>query len=75
MSAPRTNIETEKRRHRGPLIGMALVVVFGLALLTWWLMEQVGNAENPGTPTTGETAAEMPGTDTPPPVPPAQLAD
>jgi hypothetical protein len=28
MSAPQTNIEKQRRRHRGPLIGMALVVLF-----------------------------------------------
>jgi hypothetical protein len=33
MSAPRTNIETQKRWHRAPLIGMIAVVIFALALL------------------------------------------
>lgn len=47
MSAPRTNIETQKRRHRGPLIGMALVVLFGLGIIIYWLLEQSANADNP----------------------------
>jgi len=33
MSAPKTNIETEKRRHRGPLVVMFLSVAAVLALL------------------------------------------
>ena len=33
MSAPRTNIEKQERRHRGPLIGIAIVVVFALLTL------------------------------------------
>ena len=46
MSAPRTNIETQKRRHRGPLIGMAVVVIFALGLL-FWLMFRVSDAGAP----------------------------
>ncbi len=48
MSAPQTNIEKQRRRHRGPLIGMALVVVFGVLLITWWLFEEASQAANPG---------------------------
>lgn len=36
MSAPRTDIEKQARRHRGPLIGMVIVVLFGLALMVFW---------------------------------------
>ncbi len=32
MSAPQTNLERQKRRHRGPLIGMIAVVAFALLL-------------------------------------------
>ena len=28
MSAPDTNLEKQERRHRGPLIGMAIAVIF-----------------------------------------------
>jgi hypothetical protein len=44
MSAPQTNIEKQRRRHRGPLIGMALVVLFGVLLITWWLFEEASQA-------------------------------
>lgn len=47
MSAPRTNIETQKRRHRGPLIGMAVVVLFALALIAYWLLDEASEARNP----------------------------
>ncbi len=33
MSAPRTNIEKQKSRHKGPLIGMTIGVAFALVLL------------------------------------------
>ncbi|GFE63581.1 hypothetical protein [Litoreibacter roseus] len=39
MSAPDTNLETQKSRHRGPLGGMAIILTFAgillLALLVW----------------------------------------
>lgn len=38
MSAPNTNLDKQKRRHRGPLIGMVVVVVFALTLLTFLMM-------------------------------------
>jgi hypothetical protein len=47
MSAPRTNIETQKRRHRGPLLGMIAAVLFGVILIGYWLIEEVATADNP----------------------------
>lgn len=38
MSAPRTNIETQSRWHRAPLIGIVAAVVFALGLLFWQMM-------------------------------------
>ena len=38
MSAPQTNLETEKRRHKGPIIGMIAVVVFALTLLMFLML-------------------------------------
>jgi hypothetical protein len=38
MSAPQTNIEKQARWHRGPIIGMIVVVVFALGLLFWQMM-------------------------------------
>lgn len=37
MSAPQTNIEKQKKRHRGPLIGMALLVVVAVPVFLLWL--------------------------------------
>ncbi|MDZ4088583.1 MAG: hypothetical protein U1E69_17475 [Tabrizicola sp.] len=53
MSAPHTNMETQKRRHRGPLIGMALVVIFGVALIVYWQFEEAAQGNSP-TPDTVE---------------------
>ena len=33
MSAPKTNIEKQKKRHRGVLRGMAAMVIFAVVLL------------------------------------------
>jgi hypothetical protein len=47
MSAPRTNIETQKRRHIGPLIGMALVAVFAVGLILYWQFELAAEGKDP----------------------------
>ena len=36
MSAPKTNIEKQKRHHRFPLIGMAAVVIVLIAFVVWF---------------------------------------
>jgi hypothetical protein len=49
LSAPEPDLETAKRRHKGPLIGIALAVVFAsvllVALLLWlgYLGNEPGN--------------------------------
>jgi hypothetical protein len=48
MSAPQTNIEKQKRRHRGPLIGMVLVTIFGVAMLFFWLTGEAADGNKPG---------------------------
>ncbi len=50
MSAPDTNIEKQKRRHLGPLIGMALVALFGVAMIFFWLMHEAANSDPPANP-------------------------
>lgn len=47
MSAPRTNLETEKRRHIAPLIGMALAVIFGVGLIVYWQFEEAAGGNSP----------------------------
>ena len=37
MAPHDTNTRKEARRHAGPLIGMALVVLFGLGLILYWI--------------------------------------
>ncbi|SFP06605.1 hypothetical protein [Tranquillimonas alkanivorans] len=40
MSAPKTNVEKQEKRHKTPLVGMVGVVAFAvvlLVLLTGWL--------------------------------------
>lgn len=39
MSPPDTNLKKQKRRHRGPLIGIGVVSVLGVALILYWIVE------------------------------------
>lgn len=72
MSAPHTNLQKQRRRHIGPLIGMIVVVVFALALLVWLLMRTADQGTPPETNAaridgrTGEATAEEPADPTEP---------
>ena len=44
MSAPRTNLEKQRRRHWGPLLGIALVTLFAVAVIVYWLAEEASNS-------------------------------
>ncbi len=72
MSAPQTNLETQERRHRGPIYGIIAVVAFALLLLFWLLMDTADN----GTPADNNAAEidDRTGDPTPttPPADPAQ---
>lgn len=56
MSAPQTNIDRQKKRHRGPLLGIGAVVTFALALLlglsVWLTDDAMPLPENTPTGTT-----------------------
>lgn len=62
MSNPDPNLPPrlgrEGRRHIGPLVGMALVVVFGLAMIFWWMTESAMQSPGPGAEP-GMTQEEM----------------
>lgn len=47
MSASNTNIEKQKTRHRGPLFGMVVVVVWAGILLAGFLIWTAYQADNP----------------------------
>ncbi len=65
MSAPQTNLEKQKKRHRGPLAGIALgIVVVGVMFLVWliWLSDN-GQTPREATPeggVIGNSAPEEP---------------
>jgi hypothetical protein len=48
MSAPKTNIDKQKRRHFVPLLGMALVAIFGVILIVYWQFEESAQGLSPG---------------------------
>ena len=41
MSAPDTNIDRQKKRHRGPLIGIAIGALFAFVLFGYFMSEQL----------------------------------
>ena len=72
MSAPKTNVDRQVARHRGPLFGMMAVGGFvAVLLLGWVLYESRGRdaTEVPpeGAPTTEAPAATEPAPDATPP--------
>lgn len=73
MSAPQTNIEKQKRWHRGPLIGMAIVAIFGVGMIFFWLMDEAASGDDPDTL---PQSLEQEGLDAPPaePLPKAGTA-
>ena len=48
MSAPKTNLETQKRQHIVPLVGMALAAIFGVGLIVYWQFEEAAQGASPG---------------------------
>ena len=65
MSAPKTDLEKQEKRHRGPLRGMAIVVAFALVLLVVLITFISANGNEPEgseTQIDGRTGAEEPAT-------------
>jgi hypothetical protein len=56
MSAPKTNLETQKRRHIVPLIGIGLAALFGVVLVVYWQFEEAARGASP----MAEEPAELP---------------
>ena len=46
MAPHDTNTPKEARRHAVPLIVLALVVVFAVGLIFWWLGDSLGGNED-----------------------------
>lgn len=59
MSAPNTNLEKQRKRHRGPLIGIVLVILFVGIILVWWLGDEFSMSENPGSTTLDPATASQ----------------
>jgi len=63
MSAPDTSLKKQRRRHKGPLIGMAVAILVGGTLLVWLLMRTFGDAPDDAaepTPPSAETTTGIP---------------
>jgi hypothetical protein len=76
MSAPHTDPEKQARRHKAPLWGMALAVVFGVAIITWFGVQVAQRGNTPDEPAAhidGRTGEQEPTGNVQPPAdqPPA----
>jgi hypothetical protein len=63
MSAPETNIETQKKKHKGPLVGIVGAVIFAAVLfvaLLAYVSDQGGTPEGADVQIDGRTGAEVP---------------
>ena len=63
MSAPDTNVEKQSRRHKGPIIGIALAVAFGglmALLMTGTSIFRGEEPEGANVQIDGRTGAEEP---------------
>ncbi|MFG6660890.1 hypothetical protein [Sulfitobacter sp. 915] len=59
MTPPDANLKKQERRHIGPLIGMAVVVIFGIGIIIYWMGEEVATApEDDGTTVEVPTAED-----------------
>lgn len=47
MSAPHTNLARQRRRHAFALAGIAVVVVFGVLIIVYWLGEEAALSNPP----------------------------
>jgi hypothetical protein len=47
MSAPRTNLDRQKRRHIPALIGIAVTALFGVLVIVYWLFEEAAQSDPP----------------------------
>lgn len=66
MSAPQTDLDRQKRRHRGPLIGIVAALIFAGLLFVIFL----GDATAPDDSLLGDGATTtVPATETPVPAP------
>ncbi|QFU09244.1 hypothetical protein PARPLA_02434 [Rhodobacteraceae bacterium THAF1] len=59
MSAPNTDVEKQKRRHKTPLMGMAWMIVWAVVLLIGLIVyiTMTGNEPGDDTPIGAEGAA------------------
>lgn len=65
MSAPNTNVEKQKRRHKAPLVGMRAILIYAAILLiglVTWTTYQGGTPEGAAQQIDGRTGAVVEGT-------------
>ena len=62
MSAPETKLKEQEKRHRGPLIGLRVVVIFALVLLALFTLVVVFRANEPADSEAEPEVTDVPGT-------------
>lgn len=75
MTPPDTNLKKQKRRHRGPLFGIAIAVLFGVGIILYWVSALFDEPAGPDT--TDDTPVQSQQLDdggpVPTPVPPEDI--
>lgn len=73
MSAPRTNVEKQTRRHLFPIVAIIVILIaVGLGFF-WWLADETNDPTMPGEETGPVEEMTQPQTSqTPPPAEPAE---
>ena len=62
MSAPETKLKEQEKHHRGPLIGMRMVVIFALVLLVLLTLVVVFRGNAPGDGEANPETTDIPAT-------------
>jgi hypothetical protein len=65
MSAPKTNVDRQVARHRGPLFGMMAVGGFVAVLLLGWVLYESRGRDATEVPPEGAPVTEAPATEAP----------
>lgn len=68
MSAPKTNLDKQKRNHIVPIIGIIAIVIITIIAFIWWVGDETDDPQMPGQEggPVGEVPATTPTLELPP---------
>ncbi|MGX0879094.1 hypothetical protein ACSSV4_003801 [Roseovarius sp. MBR-154] len=59
MTPPDADLDKQKRRHRTPLIGMAIICAIGVGVILYWIFEESATAPGPQDETEAVAPADI----------------